>query len=162
LSGSDAAKIAESFSLYGLCLQAGSVKIANFSAWPNIPQPKKRDSMEIEALKEVVLKALDDMKAKDVVELDVRGKTSITDIMIIASGTSDRHVKAIAQSVAFKAKQAGEPPLGTEGIDDGEWALVDLNGVVVHVMQPKVRDFYHLERLWSMDEPAAKPNVESH
>lgn len=113
-------------------------------------------------MKEVVLKALDDMKAKDVVELDVRGKTSITDIMIIASGTSDRHVKAIAQSVAFKAKQAGEPPLGTEGIDDGEWALVDLNGVVVHVMQPKVRDFYHLERLWSMDEPAAKPNVESH
>lgn len=113
-------------------------------------------------MKEVVLKALDDMKAKDVVELDVRGKTSITDIMIIASGTSDRHVKAIAQSVAFKAKQAGEPPLGMEGIDDGEWALVDLNGVVVHVMQPKVRDFYHLERLWTMDGPAAKPKVESH
>ena len=118
--------------------------------------------MEIEALKEVVLKALDDMKAKDVVELDVRGKTSITDIMIIASGPSDRHVKAIAQSVAFKAKQAGETPLGTEGIDDGEWALVDLNGVVVHVMQPKVRDFYHLERLWSMEKPVAKPKVERH
>jgi ribosome-associated protein len=111
--------------------------------------------MEIEALREVVLEALDDMKAKDVVVLDVRGKTSITDIMIVASGTSDRHVKSIAQTVAFKAKEAGEAPLGSEGVDDGEWALVDLNGVVLHVMLPKVRDFYHLERLWSMDEPKA-------
>ncbi|MEW8585589.1 MAG: ribosome silencing factor, partial [Candidatus Thiodiazotropha sp.] len=96
--------------------------------------------MHIEELRDVVLLALDDMKAKDVVVLDVRGKTSITDIMIVASGTSDRHVKSIAQTVAFKAKQAGETPLGTEGMEDGEWALVDLNGVVVHVMQPKVRD----------------------
>jgi ribosome-associated protein len=109
--------------------------------------------MQIEELRDVVLQALDDMKAKDVVVLDVRGKTSITDIMVVASGTSDRHVKSIAQTVAFKAKQAGEDPLGTEGMEDGEWALVDLNGVVVHVMQPKVRDFYHLERLWSLDEP---------
>ncbi|MEJ2405679.1 MAG: ribosome silencing factor [Candidatus Thiodiazotropha sp.] len=109
--------------------------------------------MEIDTLKDVVIKALEDMKAKDIVILDVRGKTSITDIMIVASGTSDRHVKSIAQTVAFQAKQAGEAPLGTEGIEDGEWALVDLNGVVVHIMQPKVRDFYHLERLWSLDEP---------
>ena len=120
--------------------------------------------MEIEALRDVVLQALDDMKAKDVVVLDVRGRTSITDIMIVASGTSDRHVKSIAQTVAFKAKQAGETPLGTEGVEDGEWALVDLNGVVVHVMQPKVRDFYHLERLWSMDDQPtlAKPKLETH
>ncbi len=123
----------------------------------------KRYSMEIEALRDVVLQTLDDMKAKDVVVLDVRGKTSITDIMIVASGTSDRHVKSIAETVAFKAKQAGETPLGTEGINEGEWALVDLNGVVVHVMQPKVRDFYHLERLWSMDESTlAKPGMEKH
>ncbi|MEJ2609680.1 MAG: ribosome silencing factor [Candidatus Thiodiazotropha sp.] len=115
--------------------------------------------MQIETLKEVVLETLDDMKAKDVVVLDVRSKTSITDIMIIASGTSDRHVKSIAQTVLFKAKQAGETPLGTEGLEDGEWALVDLNGVVVHVMQPKVRDFYHLERLWSLDETHAKPQT---
>jgi ribosome-associated protein len=119
--------------------------------------------MEIEALRDVVLQALDDMKAKDVVVLDVRSKTSITDIMIIASGTSDRHVKSIAETVAFKAKQAGETPLGSEGMDEGEWALVDLNGVVVHVMQPKVRDFYHLERLWSMDESAVvRPSMEKH
>lgn len=133
--------------------------IGIFYGQPAFFQPQKRDSMEIEALRDVVLQALDDMKAKDVVVLDVRGKTSITDIMIVASGTSDRHVKSIAQTVAFKAKQAGETPLGTEGMEDGEWALVDLNGVVVHVMQPKVRDFYHLERLWSVDQPAAvKPN----
>lgn len=131
---------------------------------PNGPfQSQQWDSMEIEALRDVVLQALDDMKAKDVLVLDVRGKTCITDIMIIASGTSDRHVKSIAQTVAFKAKQAGETPLGTEGVEDGEWALVDLNGVVVHVMQPKVRDFYHLERLWSMEESAtARPGMEKH
>ncbi|EGV51410.1 ribosome-associated protein IOJAP [Candidatus Endoriftia persephone str. Guaymas] len=109
--------------------------------------------MQVEELRDLVVEALDDMKANDIVVLDVRGKTSITDIMIVASGTSDRHVKSIAQTVAFKAKQAGEAPLGSEGLDDGEWVLVDLNGVVLHVMLPKVRDFYHLERLWSMDTP---------
>ena len=147
----------------GYAISHGSGRIADFSGHP---APKKlyiRYSMEIEALRDVVLQTLDDMKAKDVVVLDVRGKTSITDIMIVASGTSDRHVKSIAETVAFKAKQAGETPLGIEGAEQGEWALVDLNGVVVHVMQPKVRDFYHLERLWSMDEAAAaKPGIEHH
>ncbi len=143
--------------LFQECPVESPVFLAN---WPILTQ-RNGTQLEIEALKEVVLQALDDMKAKDVVVLDVRGKTSITDIMIVASGTSDRHVKSIAQTVAFKAKQAGEAALGTEGVEDGEWALVDLNGVVVHVMQPKVRDFYHLERLWSMDEPAqVKPGVE--
>ncbi len=107
--------------------------------------------MEVEAHRDLVLKALEDMKARDISVLDVRGRTSITDIMIIASGTSNRHVKSIAEAVAFQSKLAGEPPLGAEGIEDGEWALVDLNGVVVHVMLPKVRDFYQLERLWSLD-----------
>ncbi len=107
--------------------------------------------MEAEAHRDLVLKVLEDMKARDIAVLDVRGRTSITDIMIIASGTSGRHVKSIAEAVAFQSKLAGEPPLGTEGFEDGEWALVDLNGVVVHVMLPKVRDFYQLERLWSLD-----------
>jgi ribosome-associated protein len=111
--------------------------------------------MQVEQLRDLVLKVLDDMKARDVAVIDVRGKTSITDIMIIASGTSDRHVKSTAEAVAFQSKQAGEPPLGTEGLEDGEWALVDLNGVVVHVMLPKVRDFYQLERLWSMETTTA-------
>ncbi len=108
--------------------------------------------MELEQLKQLVLDALDDMKAKDVQVLDVRGKTAITDLMIIASGTSERHVKAIAETVAFRAKEGGEPPLGSEGLSEGEWALVDLNIIVVHVMLPKVRDFYALERLWSATE----------
>jgi len=105
--------------------------------------------MQLEQLKELVVDTLNDMKARDITVMDVRGKTAVTDYMIVASGTSDRHVKAIAETVAYKAKEAGEAPLGSEGVEDGEWALVDLNGVVVHVMLPKVRDFYNLERLWS-------------
>jgi len=108
--------------------------------------------MQPEKLTEIVLTTLEDMKAQDISTLDVRGKTSITDIMVFASGTSDRHVKSLAESVAFQAKMAGEPPIGIEGETQGEWALVDLNGVVVHIMQPKVRDFYQLERLWSVGD----------
>ncbi|BCU07075.1 ribosome silencing factor [Allochromatium tepidum] len=113
--------------------------------------------MQLDQLKQLVLDTLDDMKARDIQVLDVRGKTAVTDFMIIASGTSDRHVKAIAETVAFRAKDAGETPLGTEGLAEGEWALVDLNGVVVHVMLPKVREFYNLERLWSAPAPVAAP-----
>ena len=118
--------------------------------------------MTLEELRDLVIDVLNDMKAKDIKVLDVRGRTSITDIMIIASGTSSRHVKSMAETVAFKAKDAGEAPLGTEGLDDGEWALIDLNGVVVHVMQARVRDFYQLERLWDPEiidsDPATANN----
>lgn len=114
--------------------------------------------MQLEQLRDLVVDTLADMKARDVTVLDVRGKTAVTDFMIVASGTSDRHVKAIAETVAFKAKEAGEVPLGSEGLNDGEWALVDLNGVVVHVMLPKVRDFYSLERLWGAPAPALAAN----
>ncbi len=109
--------------------------------------------MQVEKLRDLVVRVLDDMKAKDIVDIDVRGKTSITDIMVIASGTSDRHVKAMAETVAFQAKEAGETPLGIEGAAEGEWVLIDLNGVVAHIMLPKVRDFYQLERLWTLDTP---------
>lgn len=118
--------------------------------------------MTLEELRDLVLTVLNDMKAKDIKVLDVRGRTSITDIMIIASGTSSRHVKSTAETVAFKAKDAGEAPLGTEGIDDGEWALIDLNGVVVHVMQAKVRDFYQLERLWDPEITDSDPVTAKH
>jgi len=112
--------------------------------------------MQVEELRDLAVQALEDMKANDITVLDVRGKTGITDYFVIASGTSDRHVKATAEAVAYRAKQAGEPPLGTEGTSEGEWALIDLNGVVVHVMQPRVRDFYQLERLWSVDVEKAE------
>ena len=118
--------------------------------------------MQIEQLKQLVLDSLVDMKARDISVMDVRGKTTVTDYMIVASGTSDRHVKAIAETVAYRAKAAGEPPLGTEGVNQGEWALVDLNGVVAHIMLPKVRDFYNLERLWSAPAPLARKAVVHH
>jgi len=105
-------------------------------------------------LKQLILTALEDMKAEDVIELDVNGKTSVTDLLIIASGTSSRHVKSIASNVALEAKKQGKKPLGIEGETQGEWVLVDLGDIVVHVMQPHVRQFYDLEKLWSFDEPS--------
>lgn len=103
----------------------------------------------VNKLLDAVLKALDDMKAKDVVVLDVRNRTSITDDMVFASGTSTRHVKSLADSVAKAARDIKMPPIGVEGEQEAEWVLVDLSDVVVHVMLPKTREFYALERLWS-------------
>jgi ribosome-associated protein len=105
--------------------------------------------MQAESLRDLVLSVLDDMKAVDVHVVDVRGVSSVTDIILIASGNSDRHVRAIAGEVARKTKQAGVQPLGIEGEDTCEWVLVDLGDVVLHVMLPRVRDFYQLEKLWS-------------
>src|SRR5262244_853047 len=99
-------------------------------------------------LQHAVTTALEDMKAVNVRVLDVRGLTDIVDKMIIASGNSDRHVRSIAERVTQQAKAAGFRPLGTEGARDGEWVLVDLQDVLVHVMLPRVREFYGLERLW--------------
>lgn len=98
--------------------------------------------------------ALDDLKARDIREIDVRGRTSITDTLIIASGTSTRHVKSIADEVIKFAKQADMLPLGVEGQDEAEWVLVDLGDIVVHVMLPRIREFYGLERLWSVGDEA--------
>ncbi|MCX7054542.1 MAG: ribosome silencing factor [Proteobacteria bacterium] len=100
------------------------------------------------ALAQVVLAALEDMKAVNVKAMDVRGITDITDMMVVASGTSDRHVKSIADRVVQRCKEAGYRPLGVEGERDGEWVLLDLNDVVLHVMLPRVREFYALEKLW--------------
>ncbi len=102
----------------------------------------------VNKLLEAVLKALDDMKAKDVVVIDVRNRTSITDDLVFASGTSTRHVKSLADSVAKAARDIKMPPIGVEGEKEAEWVLVDLADVVVHVMLPKTREFYALERMW--------------
>ncbi len=109
--------------------------------------------MQLEALKNLVVETLEEMKGLDVAVIDVRGKTSVTDYMIVATGTSAIHVKSLAESVSVAVKEAGDMPLGIEGAKEGEWALLDLNGVVLHVMQAKVRDFYQLERLWAVDTP---------
>ena len=107
-----------------------------------------------EALLKQVHAALEEMKAKDTVEIDVRGKTSIADYLVVASGTSTRHVKSVADEVVQFAKKCGVMPLGVEGEREAEWVLVDLGDVIVHVMLPRVREFYALERLWTVgDQP---------
>ncbi len=109
----------------------------------------------VSPLQQIVSSALEDMKAVNVRVLDVRGLTDIADTMIVASGNSDRHVRSIADNVSQKAKAAGFRPLGTEGARDGEWVLLDLADVLVHVMLPRVREFYGLESLWEAGAPAA-------
>ncbi|MBA2078971.1 MAG: ribosome silencing factor [Rhodanobacter sp.] len=103
-------------------------------------------------LRKTVVAALEELKAKDVREIDVRGKTSIADLLVIASGTSARHVKSIADEVVKFAKKAGVMPLGVEGEQEAEWVLVDLGDVIVHVMLPRIREFYGLERLWTVGD----------
>jgi ribosome-associated protein len=102
------------------------------------------------SLKTVVVDALADMKALEVKVLDVRGLTDIADWMVIASGTSDRHVRSVAQRVVERTKEAGFRPHGVEGQQDSDWVLIDLNEMIVHVMLPRVREFYGLEKLWDM------------
>lgn len=108
---------------------------------------------EVQACLDVAYQALIDLKAKDVLQLDVSHLSNVTDAIIIASGTSTRHVKALADNVADEARKAGFRPLGMEGERDAEWILVDLNNVIVHVMLPTARKFYDLESLWQI--PAA-------
>ena len=101
-------------------------------------------------LRDLVIDALEDRKGVDIQCLDVLEQTDITDYMVVASGTSARQVKALAESVIEQAATIDMKPLGIEGMEDGEWVLIDLTDVVIHVMLPQVRDFYDLERLWSM------------
>jgi ribosome-associated protein len=114
--------------------------------------PRTNKAVTTAALRKSVILAVEELKAKDVREIDVRGKTSIADVLVIASGTSARHVKSIADEVIKFAKQAGVMPLGVEGEQEGEWVLVDLGDVIVHVMLPRIREFYGLERLWTVGD----------
>lgn len=106
--------------------------------------------MNANELQQLAYNALDDMKGADIVVLDVAERTSVTDWMIVVTGTSQRHVKSLANEVIEKSKEAGVRPFGTEGETDGNWILVDLGDVVVHVMTRESRDFYALEKLWGM------------
>ncbi|PVY78860.1 ribosome-associated protein [Tamilnaduibacter salinus] len=104
--------------------------------------------MNADTLKNTVLNALDDLKARDVTVMDVSDRTSVTDYMVLASGTSNRHVRSLVDEVTRQAKAAGARTGGVEGGEVSDWLLVDLGDVVVHVMTPTTREFYDLERLW--------------
>lgn len=105
--------------------------------------------MKPEKLKDAIVEALEDVKARNVIALDVRKHTGMTDFMVIATGTSDRHVKALASNVQDELRKQDVRPIGLEGEDTREWVLVDFGDVVLHVMLPEARAFYDLERLWS-------------
>lgn len=115
-------------------------------------------SPEPGAIAEIVLAAIDELKGVDVRTLDVRDQTSITDTIVVVSGTSQRHLKSLADRVLERSREAGFKPLGIEGERGADWYLVDLGDVVVHVMSREKRDFYNLEKLWSMhvDDSAAE------
>ncbi len=105
--------------------------------------------MHIDALKTLVVDALEELKARDIAVLDVSRLTSVTELMVVASGTSSRHLAALSDKVIQAAKEQGMPPLGVEGESGADWVLVDLGDVVVHLMLPETRELYDLERLWA-------------
>ena len=108
------------------------------------------DELTTDQLQQLVVSSLEDFKAADILVIDVSGKNPLTERMIIASGNSTRHVKSMSENLVVKAKAAGNPPLGVEGGREGEWVLVDLNDVIVHLMLPQTRAFYNLEKLWEI------------
>ncbi len=116
--------------------------------------------MNSRELTKLVTDALDDLKGQEILHIDIGEKSSIADAMVVATGTSRRHVKSLAEQVRLKAKDAGEPPLGVEGEDTGDWVLVDLGDVIVHVMTGETREFYALEKLWSVG-PASNEAAQS-
>ena len=103
-------------------------------------------------LRDLVISSLEDLKAIDIHTIDVRGQNPLTDLLVVASGSSNRHVKAMADKLVTKAKESGFQPLGVEGYRQGDWVLVDLNDVIVHIMLPQTRAFYNLEKLWEVSE----------
>ena len=106
------------------------------------------DTLTSDQLRDLVLDALEDFKATDIQQIDVSGQNPLTDVFVIASGNSTRHIKSMAENLIMKVKAVGCPPLGVEGQRQAEWVLVDLNDVIVHLMLPKTRAFYNLEKLW--------------
>lgn len=122
-------------------------------------RPKKTAKKASGALTDIAIAALADMKAVNVKVLDVRKLTDVADTMIVATGTSDRHVKSIADRVVQSCRQAGHRPYGVEGEREGEWVLVDLQDLIVHVMLPRIREFYGLEKLWDLRPAQRGPSV---
>lgn len=118
-------------------------------------------SMNSQQVIDLAVQALEDMKGIDLIVIDIVGKSSIADAMIVVTGTSQRHVRSLAESVRLSAKEANHPPLGIEGADSSDWVLVDLGDVIVHVMTEEKREFYSLEKLWSVgsDDESSKASM---
>lgn len=106
------------------------------------------EALTTDQLRDLVVSSLEDLKAIDIQEVNVAGQNPLTDLFVVATGSSTRHVKSMAEKIVLNAKAAGSPPLGIEGEREGEWVLVDLNDVIVHLMLPQTRAFYNLEKLW--------------
>lgn len=113
------------------------------SNMPAVVVPEGAESIVQDAVNYV-----EELKGRDLRLIDVRSLTPLTDFMLIVTGTSNRHVKSLADNVVLQAKKNGQPPMGVEGLDQGDWVLVDLGAVVVHIMQAQARAFYQLEKLW--------------
>lgn len=109
---------------------------------------QNQDEFSFEQLRDLVLNALEDFKAIDIHQIDVRGQNPLTDLFVVASGSSLRHIRSMADNLVLRAKEAGVPPIGIEGDRQSEWVLVDLNDIIVHLMLPQTRAFYNLEKLW--------------
>ena len=124
----------------------------------SVSTPKKTRKQP-DALTDIAIAALEDMKAVNVKVLDVRKLTDFADTMIVATGTSDRHVKSIAGRLVERCQQAGHRPYGVEGEREGEWVLVDLQDLIVHVMLPRIREFYGLEKLWDLRPSLRAPSL---
>ena len=120
-----------------------------FSGISKVTINDRNNTLQTEQLKALVIEQLEDMKGRDIIALNIRDKASFADYMVICSGNSNRHVKSIAQSIAMECRAAGTEPKSMEGNDIGEWALVDLTDIIVHVMTDEQRDKYNLEQLWA-------------
>jgi len=126
-----------------------------------LTQQNAEDALIFEQLRDLVISTLEDLKAIDIQQIDVAGQNPLTDLFVVASGNSSRHVKSMAENLVMRAKAAGCQPLGVEGERQAEWVLVDLNDVIVHLMLPQTRAFYNLEKLWEASNQQRSSSTQS-
>jgi ribosome-associated protein len=118
-----------------------------------VSMPSPQDSKESRDLANLILGVLDEHSAQEIIEIDIRGKSSISDYMIVASGRSNRHVGALSDYLIKSLKNTGKKNIGIEGLKSCDWVLIDVGDVIVHLFRPEVRAFYNIEKIWSMPSP---------
>ena len=121
--------------------------------------PSQKDNKESEALSDFIMGILDEHSAQDTLKIDIRGKSSVADYMIVTSGRSNRHVGALADYVIRGLKEQGHKDIGVEGLDGCDWVLIDMGDVIIHLFRPEVRVFYNLEKIWSVPLPEGLQGV---